>query len=243
MTKIIAAVNVEGEGRDRPLDGENSVLLGYRGNEQNNQDITAFLTKFSCPMTQSKPIPPVEAKGKWSLDRYHQAIETGAFTDWNVELLDGELFEMSPEGPLHSGKIGSAGRYLQTILPMTQAWLRFGNPVTLSNSEPEPDIAIVRPDPDEYWDRHPGLDDILLLIEFSDSSLPKDKDPKGKKYITYAKEGILDYWIVDLKNQLLQVNRKPQGVQYLSRIEHQKATIKPLLLDTVIDVVRLLRGR
>ena len=194
-------------------------------------------------MTQSKPTPLVDAEGKWSLDRYHHAIETGGVTDWNVELLDGKLSEMSPEGPLHSGKIGSVGRYLQTIIPITQAWLRFGNPVTLSNSEPEPDIAIVRPNSDEYWDRHPGLEDILFIIEFSDSSLEKDKDPKGIKYITYAKEGILDYWIVDLKNQLLQVNRQPQGEQYLSRTEFKEATVKPLLLDMAVDVERLLRGR
>ena len=194
-------------------------------------------------MTQSKPIPSVNFKGKWSLDRYHHAIETGEITDWNVELLDGELSEMSPEGPLHSGKIGSVGRYLQTIIPISQAWLRFGNPVTLSNSEPEPDIAIVRPDPDEYWNRHPGLDDILLIIEFSDSSLSKDKDPQGIKYTTYAKEGVPDYWIVDLKNQLLQVNRQPQGAQYLSRNEFYKAIVKPLLLDISIDVDRLLRGQ
>ncbi|MDJ0701986.1 MAG: Uma2 family endonuclease [Leptolyngbyaceae cyanobacterium MO_188.B28] len=184
--------------------------------------------------THEKPAKPAI----WTVARYHRAIEAGIFTDWAVELLNGVIFEMSPEGPLHSGDIGSADRYLRKLIAENQAWFRLGNPVTLERSEPEPDIAIVKPSESGYKDRHPCLSDILLIIEFSDSSL--ERDTEGEKYQTYAMEGIPDYWVVNLRDKVLQVNRDPDQTEYKSRLICASGSIKPLLLDIQIDVERLL---
>ena len=174
----------------------------------------------------------------WTVARYHHAIEAGVITDWDVELLNGVIFEMSPEGPLHSGDIGSADRYLRKLIAEDQAWFRLGNPVTLKHSEPEPDIAIVKPSESGYKDRHPGLSDILLIIEFANTSL--ERDTEGEKYQTYAIEGIPDYWVVNIKDKVLQVNREPDQDEYKSRTTCSSGLIKPLLLDIQIDVERLL---
>lgn len=176
---------------------------------------------------------------KWTVERYNQAVEAGVFADWAVELLAGEIFEMSPEGPLHSGLISAAQDELIDIFA-GRAKVRVGHPVTLKRSSPEPDIAIVRLDPGEYLDRHPSNDDILLLIEFSDSSLTLDT--RGLKYQIYVDEGIQDYWVVNLKRRVLRVYRDPQDGEYQSQQEWGEGRVSPLALpDVAIDVARLLR--
>ena len=176
---------------------------------------------------------------KWTVERYNQAVEAGVFTDWAVELLEGEIFEMSPEGLLHSGLVSVAQDYLINVFA-GRAKVRVGHPVTLQRSSPEPDIAIVRLDPGEYLDRHPGNEDILLLIEFSDSSLTLDT--RGLKYQTYVNEGIQDYWVVNLKRRVLRVYRDPQDGEYQSQQELVEGMMRPLALsDVAIDAARLLR--
>ena len=185
-------------------------------------------------MTQI-PVKPA----KWTVERYNQAVEAGVFADWAVELLDGEIFEMSPEGPLHSGLVSAAQDDLINIFA-GWAKVRVGHPVTLKRSSPEPDIAIVRLDPGEYLDRHPRNDDILLLIEFSDSSLTLDT--RGLKYQIYVSERIQDYWVVNLKRRVLRVYRDPQDGEYQSQQELVEGTMSPLALpDVAIDVARLLK--
>ncbi|NET37345.1 MAG: Uma2 family endonuclease [Cyanothece sp. SIO1E1] len=183
------------------------------------------------------PKRPIES-ATWTLDRYHQAVDAGIFDDWNVELLNGIIVEMSPEGPMHSSDIGSVDRYLRMLIPPDVAWFRLGNPLTLKYSEPEPDIAIVKPG--NYRSQHPGLEDVLLVIEFANSSLVKDIS--GDKYQTYALEGIPDYWVVNLPDSSLNVNRTPdtENSCYLNRQTLTTGVIKPLLLDVQIDVGQLL---
>jgi len=190
-------------------------------------------------VTQAKPRTyDLEPRFKWSISQYHEAIAAGLFQDSDVELLDEELFTMSPEGPIHSGTITLAQYYLFSAIPQDKGIIRLGNPVTLSASEPEPDIAIVRPG--RYLDRHPELEDILVIIEYAHSSLPKDNDPKGKKFQTYAREGIQDYWVVDLQKMELQVNRQPDGSEYLFRPTYTNGAVQPLSLDIRLQVGRLL---
>lgn len=97
-------------------------------------------------MTQANPRPSAEPRARWTLERYHSAINAGIFEDWKIELLNGELYEMSPEGPLHSDSIDELQYYLIDLIPRHISKVRIGHPVTLfDGSEPEPDIAIVRP--------------------------------------------------------------------------------------------------
>ena len=183
---------------------------------------------------------PTTIPAKWTVERYHQAVEAGVLDAWKVELLNGVIVEMSPEGPLHSGKIDAVDRYLRKLLDEDKAWVRVGHPVTLATSEPEPDIAIVKPDPEEYCARHPGIDDILLIIEFADTNLTKDTS--GEKYKSYAAEAIQDYWVINLKRQVLQVYREPQDGKYRLQRELKEGAISPLALpDLVVDIAKVLR--
>ncbi|HAA32054.1 MAG TPA: hypothetical protein DCE56_35550 [Cyanobacteria bacterium UBA8553] len=94
--------------------------------------------------------PPILTPYRWTIDRYHKAVEAGIFDGQPLELLDGELIEMSPEGIPHAGVSSDGADYLREMLG-SQVKVREAKPITLPNdSEPEPDIAIVKPLGDLY---------------------------------------------------------------------------------------------
>ena len=80
------------------------------------------------------------AIAKWSVADYHKMIEAGILRDRNIQLIDGELIEMSPEGVTHAAYGGSIADYLREVLK-GKVWIREAHPITINNSEPEPDIA------------------------------------------------------------------------------------------------------
>jgi len=147
---------------------------------------------------------------KWSLKDYHNLIDNGVLASKNVELLDGELVEMPPESPLHTYVTLNGANYFREKLKGL-ALIREAHPVTLSNSEPEPDIAIVQLHPHKYKYQHPSLEDIFLLIEISNKTLNYDLNDKRK---VYAKEGIKEYWVVDIKNRQVNIFFNPQNDDY-----------------------------
>ncbi|MBD1870377.1 Uma2 family endonuclease [Cyanobacteria bacterium FACHB-471] len=108
------------------------------------------------------------AIAKWTLDEYHRMIEVGLLEHRQVELLNGEIVEMSPEGEPHAYYSTEADNYLRKVLG-DRATIRPGKPITIisSNSEPEPDLAIVQPLGREYLQHHPYPENIFWLIEFS----------------------------------------------------------------------------
>jgi len=147
---------------------------------------------------------------KWSVEDYHQMIETGFLDDRPVELLAGEIVQMSPETPIHYNTARRCSKYLETLLEGV-AEVRFKGPITLSDSEPEPDIAIVRPGGSVENDRHPLADDIFGIIEVAKTSLKKDLDLRST---IYAREGILEYWVLDLSAKQMIVFRDPENGKY-----------------------------
>jgi len=177
---------------------------------------------------------------KWTVDHYHQAVEAGVFEGAPIELLNGELVEMSPEGVPHAGLNDRSSRYLQRLLG-ERAIVRVGHPITLPNrSEPEPDLAIVEPLEDIYIDEHhPYPDNIFWIVEYSNSSLQKDLEVKSK---VYAEAGIREYWVINLKTRELNVFRNPVNGKYQRQVRLTGGVISPLAFpDVQIDVVRLLR--
>lgn len=162
---------------------------------------------------------------KWSLQDYHQMIETGLLDERNVELLGGEIIEMSPEGAPHSSYCGEIGEYLRRILG-DRAKVREAHPITLpNNSEPEPDIAIVRTRSTLYRDRHPYPEDIFWLIEIANSTLTKDL---GIKKDLYAATGIEEYWVMNLSELELIVFRDLTPSGYQSKTSFTSGMISPL---------------
>lgn len=188
--------------------------------------------------TLPQPIAP-ELIARISLDQYHRMVEAGIWDDRHVELLNGIIVEMSPEGPPHAHCSADASEYLIHLLGQ-QAQVRSAKPITLPNgSEPEPDIAIVQRLGDEYLNHHPYPENIFWVIEYSNTSLEKDL---GLKTAVYAVAEITEYWIVDLKANKLIVLREPVNGTYQSQQEMTTGTIQPLAFASVaVEVSRLLK--
>jgi len=191
-------------------------------------------------MTQTlqQPIAPELIPARISLEQYHRMVDAGVWDDCHVELLNGVVVEMSPEGMPHAHTSSDVGEYLMRLLG-DQAQVRPAKPITLpSGSEPEPDIAIVQRLGKEYLSHHPYPENIFWVIEYSNSSLDKDL---GVKAEIYASEGIPEYWVINLKKNILIVFRDPVDGKYQSRQEFTGGSISPLAFpDVAIDVARLL---
>jgi len=170
---------------------------------------------------------------KWTVDDYHRMIAAGVLADRQVELLAGEIHQMVPEGPTHSYYGGSLADRLREKLA-GRALVREARPITLTDSEPEPDIAVVRGGWGDYRERHPVAEEVLLAIEVAESSLSKDTEAKR---IIYATSGIADYWVLDLKTPQLIIYRdpEPQAEQwdYGSVVRLQEGILAPLAFPEV----------
>jgi Uma2 family endonuclease len=174
---------------------------------------------------------------KWSIDDYHRMVEAGILRGRQVELLGGEIVEMSPETPIHYATAKRGAKYLEELLS-AKADVRFNGPITLSDSEPEPDLAIVRLPESSYYDRHPGPQDIFWIVEVAKTSLKKDLEIK---LAIYATAGIQEYWILDLSTKQMIVFRNPQGDKYVEEYTIAERTIAPLAFaDVLVSVKRLL---
>ena len=118
---------------------------------------------------------------------------------------------MSPQSPFHAASVQRSANYLYEML-RNRAYIRAQLPVTLGNdSEPEPDIAVVRFDANEYSFRHPEAPDIYLLIEVADWTISKDRKQKAR---IYAKNHVLEYWILDLQKRQVYIFRQPEDGSY-----------------------------
>lgn len=176
---------------------------------------------------------------KWTVEDYHQMIDAGILMERQVELLNGEIVEMAPEGEVHAYASDEAGEYLIYLLG-NRAKVRQGKPITipLIQSEPEPDIAIVERLGENYRNHHPYPENIFWLIEYSNSSLNKDLEIKTK---IYAAAQIPEYWIINLKTLVLIVFRFPTETGYQDQKTFTQGEMSPLAFpDLVISVQRLI---
>ncbi|TBH21722.1 Uma2 family endonuclease [Thermus thermamylovorans] len=146
--------------------------------------------------------------------RYRFRVEEfeRAFRDVpRVELLRGEVYQMSPIGPKHAFAVAQLDERLQEAL-RGKAVIMVQNPLRLcEDSEPEPDLLVLKPPLSRYRDRHPTPEDVLLLIEVADTSLGFDREVKLP---LYAEAGIPEVWLVNLKEDLLEVYREPREGRY-----------------------------
>jgi Uma2 family endonuclease len=145
-------------------------------------------------------------------DDFDQMCSAGILTaDDRVELIDGELIEMPPMGPPHTGIVNRLAEILFSRLS-DAAKLRVQSSVRLSNhTQPEPDLAIVKPDPNHYLLRHPRPADILLAIEVADSSLDYDREQKVPRY---AAAGVAEVWLVDVGQKQVTIYSAPSSGGY-----------------------------
>lgn len=165
-------------------------------------------------------------------------VELGFFSDERVELLDGMLVAMSPQGARHATVVRRLNMLLTPAL-VGRAEVQVQAPIAASDlSEPEPDIAVVPAG--DYLKDHPHQ--ALLIIEVADSSLRKDRLVKLR---VYAQARVPEYWIVDLENDLVHVHRQPSDAGYLQTASHGPGIeISPLAFaDVVVSTDLLLPPR
>ena len=149
--------------------------------------------------------------------------------DDRIELLDGLLVTKMPKLPSHS-YTGAVQDLLSDVLP--EGWcLRSQEPVTLPESEPEPDIAVVRGSRRDYARRHPAPSDVALILEIADSSLDGDRNVKK---LIYARAGIPWYWIVDLINRRVEVYSQPVAGDYEQCFVYRAAEHVSIILDGAV---------
>ena len=142
---------------------------------------------------------------RWSRIEYERLIDLGVFQPGDpIELIGGELLVAEPQGAPHYTAIRKTARVLERAFG--PSWeVRTQGPMGLDEeSEPEPDVAVVPGEPEDYRSSHPARAD--LVVEVSESSLAFDRGHKGS---VYARAGIADYWIVNLVDRVLEVYREP----------------------------------
>ncbi|MBI4754144.1 MAG: Uma2 family endonuclease [Betaproteobacteria bacterium] len=156
--------------------------------------------------------PPLRLH-RFSRAEYDQMVDAGIFgPEDKIELLDGEIIDMAPQKSRHAGII----RLIEDALRVafgTGHDVRTQLPLCLDDrSEPEPDIAVVTGGPRDYLDAHPST--AVLIVEVAESTLSYDR---GRKLAAYARNGIPEYWILNVADEALEVHRVPQRGSYAER--------------------------
>jgi Uma2 family endonuclease len=150
----------------------------------------------------------------------------------HVELLRGEVYQMSPIGPKHLHAVMRSWTHRLQGGFEVRPWWRSSPPCASSeDSEPEPDLLVLKPPLERYQDRLPTPEDVLLLVEVADTSLEFDREAKLP---LYAEAGIPEVWLVNLKENLLEVYRDPRGGRYREiRLLSPEEEVSPTLLPEV----------
>ncbi len=145
---------------------------------------------------------------------YHLLIEAGSLgEDDRLELIEGEIIEMSPISPEHAAHVKRLNKLFARTLG-ERALIGVQDPIGLGErSEPQPDLALLRPRPDDYASAHPGPDDVLLVVEVAETSVDYDRNVKMP---LYARVGIPEAWLVALADKWIEVYQEPSPVGYLS---------------------------
>jgi len=164
-----------------------------------------------------------------SLTQYERMVEAGVFEGalpQHLEFLRGVIVQMNPIGAGHSDAVSELSDWSYEFTDRQQIRIRVQMPlrIPILNSEPEPDLLwAVRKN---YSLQHPEPQDVLLLIEVADSSLETDHNEKLQ---LYAEAGIVEYWVINLTDQCIEVYREPTGRTYQwSRTAARDEVIHPL---------------
>jgi Uma2 family endonuclease len=178
---------------------------------------------------------------KLTVTDYYRMGEVGIFhEDDRVELIEGDLIDMAPIGSKHASTVSCFERLL--IKAVEDKAIVYGqNPLKLSNlSVPQPDIMVLKPSPDDYFNDLPQPDDVLLLIEVADSSINFDRKTKLP---LYASAFIPEIWLIDLNAKTLERYTQPNGESYTQCeiLNQQDKITLTFLPDLTIELGQVLR--
>lgn len=175
---------------------------------------------------------PTDLIWRLSMEKYHDLVRAGALTeDDPVEFLEGWLVYKMPKNRQHSLSTNHTRNAIERVVP--SGWhVETQEPITTENSEPEPDVLVIRGGVDDYPDRHPGPEDIALLVEVADTTLDRDR---GLKKRLYAQSAVSAYWIVNLVDRRVETYTDPSGSaiapDYARREEYDSSQSIPLIID------------
>lgn len=172
------------------------------------------------------------ARRRFTMEEYHRMAQTGILTeDDRVELIEGEIIQRTPVGQRHAACVARLTRRLiQALGDRALVWPQ--NPLRLPrDTEPHPDVVLLRPRPDDYF-RYPARpEDVLLLIEVADISYRYDR---CVKLPLYARAGVPEVWIIDLTHEVVEVHRQPTSRGYASVHQVERSgTLTPVAFHDV----------
>lgn len=180
---------------------------------------------------------PLPMRRLLTVDDFHGMGEAGLFrADERVELIEGEIVNMPPIGWDHAARTDALTNHF-VLKAQGLAWVRTQNPIRLNqDTEVYPDFALVKLPASRYQTRHPGPEDVLLIVEVSHSTLAYDQ---GIKRRLYAEAALPEYWIVDAGKQRVIRHAQPIDGEFL-RVEILTGRAAPLLLpDCAIEIEKL----
>jgi Uma2 family endonuclease len=182
----------------------------------------------------------VPERRRFTVDDYHRMAVAGIFNEADrVELVDGEILQMSPIGDRHAAAVNRGNRVFSRTVG-DRALVSVQNPIDLPPyDEPQPDIALLRPRDDDYARGKPGAADIMLVIEVADTSVAYDRQTKLRRY---AAAGIHESWLLDLPGDALEVHREPgpRGYALIRRCYRGERVAPEALPDVEVAVADLL---
>jgi Uma2 family endonuclease len=168
-------------------------------------------------------------KRYFNVDEYYRMAEVGLLSpDDRVELIEGEIVEMSPIGCTHAGTVDRSSDFLKRKLS-DAVQVRVQNPIRLNDfSEPQPDIALLRPREDFYTKAHPTASDVLIVIEVSDTSVNYDRNVKLP---LYARARIPEAWLMVLPKEAIEIHSQPKNGKYqkVQRLKRGKTLVSPTI--------------
>lgn len=176
---------------------------------------------------------------RFTVEDFERMGRAGVFDeDARVELLDGQIVEMTPIGIPHAGTVKALLRLFSRLVG-DRAILSVQDPAVLGDfSEPQPDVMLLRPREDSYRKAHPEARDVLLLVEVADTTARLDRAVKAP---IYARAGIQEYWIVDLQGRRVEVYREPSGDTYRPVEEHREGRVSPAAFPEIeLEVAEIL---
>jgi Uma2 family endonuclease len=182
------------------------------------------------------------ARHRFTVDEYHRMGEAGVFAeDARVELINGEIVEMTPIGSRHAALVRRLDRWLQRWIG-EELLVSAQQPIRIeSDGEPVPDIAVLRSREDDYVGAHPTGADTLVVIEVADTSAMYDRNVKRR---LYADGGVPEYWVIDLPRQSVAVFQSPRDGDYTEFHEYRRdeSWVSPGLGGREVSASTVLRG-
>ena len=172
----------------------------------------------------------------FTVDEYYLMAQSGVFAqDDRIELIEGEVIEMSPIGKHHSGCVNRLNKLLNRDIGELVV-VSVQNPISIDHfSEPQPDVALLKPRADFYSNSHPTPTDVLLAIEVAETSVDYDR---GVKMALYARAGIPEAWLIVLARDLIEVHSQPKNGKYqkIQRLKRGKTIVSSSVAGLSVKV-------